>query len=68
MLTLAFILATAASLVAIIAQAKGEKPGIWLLYGVVLPPVALIHILRRRSKRSLARARALPPPLLGKPI
>lgn len=68
MLTMAFIMAAAGSLVAIIAQAKGYKPGIWLLYGAILPPVAFVHILRHASRRGEARRRALPPPLLGRPV
>lgn len=68
MLTLAFIMAVAGSLVAIIAQAKGYKPGIWLIYGAVVPPVAFVHILRRRSRRGEDRQRAVPLPLLGRPV
>lgn len=51
MLTLVFLAAILGSLVAIIAQAKGERPGFWMLYGTLLPPVALVHILRRDWKR-----------------
>lgn len=48
MLTLVYVSAVMGSLVAVIAQAKGRSPGLWLVYGLLLWPVALVHILRKK--------------------
>lgn len=60
MLTLVYVFAVMGSLVAVIAQAKGRSPGLWLVYGVLLWPVALVHILRKNSGK-LEPARSVMP-------
>ena len=42
--------------VAVIAQFKGQKPVFWFLYGVVIWPVALAHILiKPKTPEAVAR-------------
>lgn len=60
MLTLVYVSAVMGSLVAVIAQAKGRSPGLWLAYGVLLWPVALVHILRKKSTALEPRPPTMP--------
>jgi hypothetical protein len=61
MLTLVYVSAVMGSLVAVIAQAKGRSPGLWLVYGLLLWPVALVHILRKKSTALEPQCRTLVP-------
>lgn len=51
MLTLLWISAVFGSVTAMIAQYKGAPVGWWLLYGFLLWPIALPHILTRKSRQ-----------------
>lgn len=62
MLTLVYVSAVMASLIAVIAQAKGLSPGTWLIYGLLVWPVALVHVLRKKSV-----AREFRPPTVMRP-
>jgi hypothetical protein len=45
-----------AFVVAIIARSKGHHPALWFLYGLLIWPIALVHILvAKRDEERLAR-------------
>lgn len=46
-------------IIAIIAASKGRSAGLWLLYGFLVWPVALIHILVKAPNTEVLENRAL---------
>lgn len=61
-MTIANLLAFAALmgvLVALIATSKGKNGGAWFLYGFLLWPIALVHILVAEASPKVTEARAL---------
>lgn len=54
-----FFACVMAMVVAHVADSKGQPVGAWLLYGLFLWPVALIHILLTDPAAPIARANAI---------
>lgn len=65
MFTYFYFAAAMGLVIAMIAQHKGAGAGLWLLYGFLLWPVALVHVLLRKRVDVEPAPKTMPTPLGG---